>query len=174
MLHGNLPAVYFYSARVRRSRGASWSSFSPALTVNGKKQTIREFIAANYPKSRIQILSNKQFALSAMSAGVVFSTNVLDVTPPETRHEILESATRNLSKRGLFVSIVPRNDSRTLNLCQTAQKYRDGNIFPNKNAFTFYRNWSNKDLVKLYRKHSLEVVVDISNYRYACMICKVT
>src|SRR6266404_2748286 len=32
MLHGNLPAVYFYSARVRRSRGASWSSFSPALT----------------------------------------------------------------------------------------------------------------------------------------------
>src|SRR5216684_3379224 len=39
MLHGNLPAVYFYSARVRRSRGASWSSFSPPLTRKGLKGT---------------------------------------------------------------------------------------------------------------------------------------
>ena len=45
MLHGNLPAVYFYSARVRRSRGASWSSFSPALTdlMLGEHQSTRVF-----------------------------------------------------------------------------------------------------------------------------------
>src|SRR5260370_36814075 len=51
MLHGNLPAVYFYSARVRRSRGASWSSFSPALTA-----TFKHKVGAITNNQRLEIL----------------------------------------------------------------------------------------------------------------------
>src|ERR1700686_2615393 len=40
MLHENLPAVYFYPARDRRSRRASWPSFSPALTVSAGATSI--------------------------------------------------------------------------------------------------------------------------------------
>lgn len=138
----------------------------------GKKQTIKDFIKSHYPKSQIKILSSQQFKRSSLSAGIVFSINVLDVTPPTTRNEILKSAVKNLSSQGLFAAIVPRNDSRTLSLCKTAKQYRDGYIFPNRNAFTFYKNWTDYALMKLFAKHSLKVVVDISNFRYACVICK--
>jgi hypothetical protein len=42
----------------------------------------------------------------------------------------------------------------------------DGKVdgrFANHNVFTFYRNWVDSDLEKLLRRHSLEVVGDISN-----------
>jgi hypothetical protein len=139
---------------------------------NGQMLTIREFIEMNHALKSISVLTSQEFADSPISADIIFSINVLDVTPPRVRHEILNIVSRKLSGYGLFAAIVPTNDHRTLELCKRSRRYFDGYIFPNHGAFTYYRNWSRRDLAKLYKKHNLEVIHDMSSYRYACAICK--
>src|SRR5260370_823230 len=99
MLHGNLPAVYFYSARVRRSRGASWSSFSPALTADSA-QKITASLQENFqPPDYVSLswfrLSFRRASLAQMrwlrsGSASIFGQRILSP---------LEATSPNLTKR---------------------------------------------------------------------------
>lgn len=137
----------------------------------GRLMTIPEYVKRYYPDGSIAVMSDRDFSDSNFRSDVIFSINVMDVVPPQTRHLILAVITKHLSATGQFASLVARNDSRTLHLCQGAQKYRDGHIFHNHGAFTFYKNWPEAQLAELYRSHSLLVVRDLSRYRHSCLVC---
>jgi hypothetical protein len=137
----------------------------------GRSMTIPEYIKRYYPDGSIAVMSDHDFSASQFRSDVIFSINVMDVVPPRTRHLILNAITKHLSPTGQFASLVARNDSRTLHLCNEARKYQDGHIFHNHGAFTFYKNWAGTQLAELYRSHSLHVVRDLSRYRHSCLVC---
>ncbi len=137
----------------------------------GSRLTIREYIARHYRDNSIRVLTHEEFQASDISPDVILSINVMDVVRPETRRAILGVVRRHLLPTGQFASLVPRNDSHTLQLCRTAQRYRDGHVFPNHGAFTYYRNWSDDALKGLYRSYGLQVARDLSRYRYSCVVC---
>lgn len=138
----------------------------------GDLETIPEFIEKNYKGKNIKVLNFENFASSDISANLIFLINVLDVTPSKTRNKILRIARQRLSKDGYFIVITPRNDSHTLKLCTDDRKFEDGYFFPNRNYFTFYKNWSNQQIKELFDKHRLKIVKDLSIYRYSCCILK--
>jgi hypothetical protein len=139
--------------------------------IGGIRLTIREYIARHFRDGSIRVLTHEEFRDSDIRPDVILSINVLDVVPPKTRRAILETVRRHLHPTGQFAALVPRNDSRTLQLCRSARRYRDGHVFPNHGAFTYYRNWSDDDLSKLYRSYGLFIARDLSRYRHSCVVC---
>jgi hypothetical protein len=139
----------------------------------GEHLTIQEYIEGKYDCNCIMVMNDRQFERSRLKVNVAFSINVIDVTPPMIRNAILRAIRRNMAKRGVFVLIVPRNDSWTLRRCSKQNRYADGYIFQNHGTLTFYRNWDNLSLETLLKRHGLRIVCDLSNYRYASMICKI-
>ncbi len=137
----------------------------------GKRMTVPEYVRRYYPDGTVTVMTDHEFAVSQLRPDVIFSINVMDVVPPETRQRILTIVNAHLSSTAQFVSLVPRNDSRTLHLCTRGRAHRDGYIFPNHGAYTFYRNWPGSKLQRLYRIYSLSVVHDQSCYRYSCLVC---
>lgn len=137
----------------------------------GRLMTIPEYVKRYYPDGSIAVMSDRDFSSSRFRSDIIFSINVMDVVPPQTRQLILDVVTKHLSPKGQFASLVARNDSRTLHLCKGAQKHQDGHIFHNHGAFTFYKNWTGTQLAELYRSRSLHVVRDLSRYRHSCLIC---
>jgi hypothetical protein len=139
----------------------------------GKRLTIPEYVRRHYPEGSVTVMSDREFAISNLRPDVIFSINVMDVVPPRARRVMLSSVCGHLPITGQFASLVPRNDSRTLHLCRGTREYRDGHLFPNHGAFTFYKNWSEDELQRLYRSYSLGVVSDRSCYRHSCLLCMV-
>ena len=137
-----------------------------------EKMSIREFVKKRWENHNIKIISSEKFKNTKFNADVVFSINVLDVTPPKIRKEILNSARKNLKKDGFFIAIVPRNDTWTLNRCKNAGSFTDGYILKNHNYHTFYRNWDDKHLKQLLRRSGFYEYENMSKYRQACFICK--
>ncbi len=137
----------------------------------GKRLTISEYIRRYYPRGTVRVMSDREFASSGMRPDVIFSINVMDVVPPQTRRTILCTVRQRLPSTGQFASLVSRNDSRTLRLCRDARRYRDGYLFPNHGTLTYYRNWPGIQLSRLYQMHSLAVVRDLSRYRHSCLVC---
>jgi len=137
-----------------------------------EKISIHEYVKKRWKNYSIKIINSEKFKKTKVNADVIFSINVLDVTPPKIRKEILNSAHRNLKKDGLFIAIVPRNDTWTLNRCKSAKSFDDGYILKNHNYHTFYRNWDNKHLKQLLRKNGFYEYENMSKYRQACFICK--
>jgi hypothetical protein len=138
---------------------------------DGRRLTIPEFVRRRFRDGAVRAMSDREFAVSSLRPDVILSINVMDVVPPQARRAMLSSVQSHLSATGQFASLVPRNDSRTLHLCARADVYRDGHLFPNHGAYTFYRNWPGSGLQRLYRRYSLGVVCDRSNYRYSCLVC---
>jgi methyltransferase family protein len=139
---------------------------------SGKRSTVQEYVQRFYRDGCVTVMNDYQFKASRLRPDVIFSINVMDVVPAETRLTMLDNVKKHLPSTGQFASLVPRNDSRTLNLCRGAQTYRDGHLFPNHGAFTYYRNWSADDLQRLYQSHGLQVMRDLSCYRYSCIVCE--
>ena len=137
----------------------------------GKPLTAGQYVRRHYKDGSVTVMSDVDFRASDLRPDVIFSINVMDVVPPQTRRSILSSIRDHLPLTGQFVSLVPRNDSRTLNLCRHALAYRDGHVFSNHGAHTFYKNWPDTTLQRLYRIYSLEVIRDLSRYRHSCLIC---
>ncbi|SRR6266403_1083166 len=137
----------------------------------GKRLTVPEYIRRYYADGNVTVMSDREFAASNLRPDVIFSINVMDVVPPQTRRAILSIVKEHLPATGQFASLVPRNDSRTLHLCTGARVYLDGHLFPNHGAFSYYRNWSGNELQRLYRLYSFTVVRDRSCYRHSCLVC---
>lgn len=137
---------------------------------NSESLTVYDFVKTHYSGGDVTPMNTLEFGQSELAANLIFIVNVLDVTPPETRNEILRAARQNLAKGGLIITIAPRNDSHTLKLCTEERRYRDGFVFPNHGAYTYYKNWSSDDLKRLFKRHGLKSVSDTSNYRHACNI----
>jgi Methyltransferase domain len=137
----------------------------------GSLMSVRDYIARHSHRNSIRVLTHEEFEASDISPDVILSINVMDVVPPGTRRAMLGAIRHHLRPTGQFASLVPRNDSHTLELCRTARRCRDGHVVPNRGAFTYYRNWSDDGLRGLYRSFGLQVVHDLSRYRYSCVVC---
>lgn len=137
----------------------------------GKHLTLQEYVRRYHSDGSVTVMSDREFAISNLRPDAIFSINVMDVVPPKTRRAMLSSIIEHLPIAGQFASLVPRNDSRTLHLRRGARTYQDGHLFPNHGAFTFYKNWPGDELQHLYRHYSLNVVRDLSRYRYSCLVC---
>jgi hypothetical protein len=137
----------------------------------GKRMTVSDYVRRYYPDGTVMIMNDREFAASSVRPDVIFVINVMDVVPPQTRREILSCVKVHLSRTSQFASLVPRNDSRTLHLCTRDRRYRDGYLFSNHGALTFYKNWSDRGLQRLYFLYSLGVVRNLSSYRHSCLVC---
>lgn len=140
----------------------------------GKRMTVQDYVRRYYSGGGITVLTDREFATSKINSDVTFSINVMDVVPSRTRRSILTSMVEHLLSTGQFASLVPRNDSRTLELCRNARTYQDGHLFPNHGALTFYKNWPGHTLKALYHRFPIHVVRDLSRYRHSCLICMKT
>ena len=138
----------------------------------GEYLTIQEYITKKYPEHNIRIFNSDKFEVSQLNIDIVFSINVLDVTPPKIRGAALRAIRKNLRDNGILVLIVPRNDSWTLQRCSKADKFADGYVFPNHGAFTFYRNWDDFSLEAIARRYGFVLLQNLSVYRYGCILCR--
>jgi hypothetical protein len=138
----------------------------------GEKIQIKDFVRKKWSRKKIDIMSSEQFKCSSVKADLIFSINVLDVTPQRTRQAILRSCYNNLTDDGLFVAIVPRNDTWTLRICAADKQYQDGFAFAHSKGFTYYRNWHGTTLHDVIDKVGFCVYRDLSIHRQVCVICK--
>jgi hypothetical protein len=139
---------------------------------DGKHLTVHEYVKRHYRSDCVTVMTDLEFAVSRMKPDVIFSINVMDVVPPQTRRAMLRNIRQHLAAHGQFASLVPRNDSRTLNLCKHARTYADGHIFPNHGFLTYYRNWPLDQLQQLYQASGLSILRDLSRYRCSCLVCE--
>jgi len=137
----------------------------------GQNLTIPEFVKNAWPGHPIRVMTAKEFAERCLGAEVIFSVNVFDVVPPQTRTELLAAAQQNLSTSGILAVVVPRNDTWQLRRCTENRRYADGYAMPNRGRFTFYRNWTNADMETLLTGFGFEVVQDLSRYRHLSVLC---
>ena len=138
----------------------------------GQKLTISEFVKEYHPNASIQVVCADLFEDSKIAADVIFSINVLDVIPPRTRTSMLRSAYNNLSPNGLFIAIVPTNDSRTLKRCRSAMSYADGHLLHHPSGYTFYKNWNVQSLKQLLKRNGFQILENMSTYRQLLFVCK--
>ena len=132
------------------------------------KGSLAEYAKSKFPHRDIRVIKAEQLSVRKIDA--VFCINVLDVVPPLTRTKIVRHMAELLRDDSQLVLIVPRNDSRTLKLCASAEPFADGFVFRNHGVHTFYRNWQSEDLKALLRRAGLSVLKDASIYRHAVLI----
>lgn len=137
----------------------------------GQDSTIPEFVKNTWPNQSIRIVTAKEFGERCFDADVIFSVNVFDVVPPQTRTELLTAARRNLSESAILAVVVPRNDTWQLRRCTEDRRYADGYAMPNRGRFTFYHNWTNAEMETLLTDFGFEVVEDLSRYRHLSFLC---
>lgn len=138
----------------------------------GTRMLISDYVKNNLASLDTNVMYTTDFEKSRLHAKVIFSINVLDVLPRTTRVSMVRACIRNMATDGLFVAIVPRNDTWTLRICTTEAKYQDGYVFQHKRGYTYYHNWKGDALAKWVGRQGLAIVKDMSIYRYACLICK--
>lgn len=140
--------------------------------IEGKRTSIKEYISTlKVQRGKLKIVSSQEFLRSNLGLDAVFNICTFDVVLPETRKEMLKAATRNLSKGGYFVLIIPRNDSSILCRCKEGNKYSDGYCFKNHGVYTFYTNFrAFKGLVDMASGLNLEFLEDLSIYRQVCLL----
>jgi hypothetical protein len=162
ILHKNFPRLCMVDTEFQLNRPHSFG---------GRMMTVREYVLRHYSEDSVYVMSDQEFSSSTCRFDVIFSINVMDVVPAPARESILDAISGHIASTGQFASLVPRNDSRTLQLCKQARPYKDGHIFPNHGAFTFYKNWPGNVLADLYKSRRLDVLLDLSLYRHSCLIC---
>ena len=138
----------------------------------GERMCIRDFVRKRWPRKRIEVMSSSDFEMASVDADIIFSVNVLDVTPQRTRRAILRSCHNNLGTDGLFVAIAPRNDIWTLRICTPDKKYQDGYAFTHPSGYTYYRNWTGTSLHAAIETAGFRIERDLSTHRQVCIICR--
>jgi hypothetical protein len=119
----------------------------------------------------LNVVCAEEFQHSALALRLIVNVAVLDVVLPEERVRILDAASGNLAEGGLFVLIVPRNDSSILRRCNASNAYEDGHVFTHHGSATFFANFrDHSPLVAGLESCGLAPVVDLSTYRQVCLI----
>lgn len=135
--------------------------------------SIREYIKSLAATRRrgVSLLGAEGFASSHLGLDVVFTVATYDVVPAYTRVEMARAAWRNLSDQGLYVVIIPRNDSSILRRCTTERAYEDGFAFRRNNVATFYRNFrDHRPVIAAVRRLGFRCERDLSRFRQVCLI----
>jgi len=82
-----------------------------------------------------------------------------------------KAAYRNLRDNGLYVVILPRNDSSIIRRCTESNRYQDGHVFSHHGVATFYVNFDDQSvLIRLLQRLGFRLLHDLSNYRQVCLI----
>ncbi len=112
----------------------------------------------------------EEYAMTELDLDVVFSIATFDVVTRKTRHDMAESAARNLKKSGLYVVIAPRNDSSILQRCTPSCAYEDGHVFSRPAGQTFYCNFrKTDDIIDLVTAVGFVLEKDFSVYRQVAL-----
>jgi len=136
----------------------------------GNLLTIEQYVKTKWSRKNIIIMTNKEYINENNDVDIIYSINVLDVTHPMIRKEIYKSFIKTMNRNTLLVVILSRNDSWTLRLCKNTNKYFDGYVFKNRDAYTFYKNWNGNTLHKDLEKRGFKIINDFTNYKYVGLI----
>ena len=139
-----------------------------------ERSTIREYVdTLSSPDGSLSVLSDTEFACSALGLDLVFNTCVFDVETPAQRSAMALAAHRNLRDQGIYVLIVPRNDHSILRRCHDDNRYLDGHIFHHHGVSTFYKNFRNTGpLLQLLTDRGFSVKSDLSVHRQICLLLR--
>ncbi len=122
-------------------------------------------------RPRVHLVSVEEFAASALGLDVIFSVATYDVVPRRTRVTMAEVAWKNLRPNGLYVVIVPRNDSTILRRCVGECAYGDGYAFRRNGIATFYRNFrDHSPIIASLQAIGFTCARDFSLYRQVCLV----
>jgi hypothetical protein len=140
--------------------------------LDGFDGSIRDYLVRfRTLRSRVRLLTAEQFRASALSLDVVFTIATFDVLPREVRIDMAAAAWRNLAEGGLYVVIVPRNDSTILRRCTAQCAYQDGFAFRRNGVATFYRNFRDqRPLIVKMQRAGFRLERDQSVYRQVSLI----
>ena len=143
------------------------------VSIAGLVRTIPEYVrhmpAAQ--RRRIRLLSAMDFDAGGHDLDAVFSICTFDVVPRATRIELVRSAHRNLKLGGLFVLVVPRNDSTILRRCRDHNRHQDGHVFRHHGVSTFYANFrDHAPLTRMVERGGFRMLHDMSRYRHVCLL----
>lgn len=138
--------------------------------------TVGSFVANHQgSRHRIKVLPADRFETTRLHLDVAFSVAVFDVVPAHVRRRISKSIARNLRKEGLFVLVIPRNDSSILRRCGKGNRKWDGHWFANRDGYTFYRNFRDtQEVTSLVERSGMKLEADLSRYRQVCLIFRKT
>lgn len=119
----------------------------------------------------MQLLSVEEFAVAALGLDVIFTVATYDVVPRRTRVRMAQVTWRNLRPDGLYVVIVPRNDSTILRRCVAECAYGDGYAFHRNGIATFYRNCcDHTPIIASLQAIGFMCERDLSRYRQVCLV----
>jgi len=145
-----------------------------AQLLEGERMTIGAYVNTRKQHSggcRLRVQSASEFERSHLQLDVVYSVATLDVVPASTREEMVTAASRNLRSGGIYVMIVPRNDSSILKRCTLDNAYQDGHVFRRAGSLTFYRNFRDpSSLLRLARSAGFSLLEDHSQYRQILLL----
>jgi hypothetical protein len=138
----------------------------------GHEYCVRDVAQAARENGRkVYTLPAVEFAASKLGLDLVVCVATLDVVLPRTRFLMINSASRNLRRAGLFIVVAPRNDSTILRRFRPDNAYHDGHVFHHHGVYTFFHNFrDHSPIVKTCRKAGLELKKDLSSYRQVCLV----
>jgi len=143
------------------------------MRIDGTIQTIPEYVRglSRSERKRICIMTTTEFEAAGLNLDAILSVCTFDVVPKHTRTEMAKAARRNLKKNGVYVVIVPRNDSSITRRCTDANRYLDGHIFLHHGIASFYVNFRDHTLlIRFLERLGFRLLCDLSNYRQVCLL----
>lgn len=112
-------------------------------------------------------LTDEAFAHTNLNADAILSVCVYDAVPKPTRRELAYAAERNLRRGGMYIVIVPRNDTSITARCTDKNAFGDGHLFCRGQSCTFFHNFrDHRPLVALMESAGLRLAADRSSYRH--------
>lgn len=141
-----------------------------------KTSTIPEYVDA-LRKRKGETLTVMEFGefskAKPLRVGVVFCVAVFDVVLSSTRRELARAAKRHLRRDGLFVLVVPRNDSSIVRRCTAANAFQDGHVFAHHGVHTFFRNFDDSaSLARSVCRQGFTLLHEISVYRQVGLLLR--
>jgi SAM-dependent methyltransferase len=134
-----------------------------------KKQSVRE--VARTLDGQLVAIDQALFREARLGLDAIFCFCVYDVVTQSVRAGLAADAAANLRDGGLYVVVVPRNDSSILRRCTAEKAYEDGYLFLRNGSVTFYANFREPGQVTApISAAGLSVVADRSAYRYLWLI----
>lgn len=150
---------------------------SRRFRINGAAITLADYVASlpDGARDRLKVVEAEKFQHSSGSLDVILAINTFDVVPPRVRRELVRAAIRNLRTGGVFVVIIPRNDTTITNRCSNANRFLDGHVFEHHGTMTFFRNFRNQGpVVRLVACFDGALIADLSVYRHVCLLFEKT
>jgi len=144
--------------------------------LGSKVSTIPGFVKGlrRRKSEKLSVIDFGTFAKTkSLRVQAVFCIAVFDVVPPETRRDLLSASRKHLDNGGLFLLVVPRNDSSILRRCTQGNEFKDGHAFAHHGIHTFYRNFRDSAaLAKWVARRGFDLVDDASNYRQIGLVMR--